>query len=275
MTYSNKLVSIILPTKNSGKTIKKAIKGIKSQTYSDIECINIDNFSEDNTVDLLRDTAITYQKGPERSVQKNYGASLAKGEYLLFLDSDAEMEADVVKESVNLAEEKDLDCIIIPEIQVGYGFWSKVKALEREFYIGDDDIEAPWFFRKSSFDKVKGYNPELYAGEDWDLFERMKSIGCRWDRIDSKIHHHIGKVYFWGLSKKKFYYGKNFHHFIKNNPSMATLRRIPFLRKAFIKKIHLIIRHPVLFLCIFIMKGMESSFFLAGFLLSKFSAKRP
>ena len=55
--------------------------------------------------------------------------------------------------------------------------------------LGDDDLEAPWFFRKSSFDKVKGYNPELYAGEDWDLFERMKSINCKWDRIDSKIHH--------------------------------------------------------------------------------------
>ncbi|GAH82480.1 unnamed protein product [marine sediment metagenome] len=47
MALSNKLVSIILPTRNSAEFVPKLIKGIKAQTYHKIECINIDNFSKD------------------------------------------------------------------------------------------------------------------------------------------------------------------------------------------------------------------------------------
>lgn len=211
------LVSIIIPTYNEEKNIERALKSIQGQSYNNIEIIIVDKNSIDKTVNLAKDyTSSIYFKGPERSSQKNYGSKKATGEFILFLDADATLTVNVIKECVILGK-NGVDMVIIPEINVGIGYWANVKAFERSLYLGNDEIEAPWFFRKSSFMRVNGYDENMYAGEDWDLFERMKTMGLKYARCDANTFHHLGNPTFSSLTKKKYYYGKNLKFYINKN----------------------------------------------------------
>ena len=84
----NDLVSVIVTTKNSGRTIGVCLQSIKDQDYGNVEIIVVDNQSSDNTKEVsVKYTVKVYDKGPERSAQRNYGAIKSSGKYLLFIDS--------------------------------------------------------------------------------------------------------------------------------------------------------------------------------------------
>ena len=154
------LVSVIVTTKNSSSFLKKLLETIREQSYKGQEIVLVDNNSQDNTVEIARKfTTKIYNLGPERSAQRNFGVKKAQGKYLLILDSDMELESTVIKECVNLLEnQKDFSGVIIPEKSFGKGYWAKCKSFEREFYIGDETIEAPRFFRRKSFEEFEGYD---------------------------------------------------------------------------------------------------------------------
>jgi glycosyltransferase involved in cell wall biosynthesis len=77
MTHSP-LFSIILPTKNNQKTIKRCLQSIENQTYKNIEVIFVDNFSDDETLSIAKSFENTlnikiFQYGPERHKQREFG----------------------------------------------------------------------------------------------------------------------------------------------------------------------------------------------------------
>ncbi len=87
--------SVIIPTYNRADIIKETILSVKNQQFTDWECIVVDDGSTDETRDVVgemadADSRIVYvhQKNAERSAARNRGISLAKGDYLCFLDSD-------------------------------------------------------------------------------------------------------------------------------------------------------------------------------------------
>ncbi|MHB1679015.1 MAG: glycosyltransferase family 2 protein [bacterium] len=80
----NPLVSVIITTKNEEKNIGMCLKSIKSQSYQNIEIIVVDNQSSDKTKEIAaKFTNLIYDKGPERSAQRNYGVSVSRGEYIV------------------------------------------------------------------------------------------------------------------------------------------------------------------------------------------------
>jgi len=126
------LVSIVIPTFNSEKTIGKCLESIRDQTYKNVEIIVVDKFSEDKTVEIAKSYgARIIQDYGERARAKNIGLKHAKGKYVLFVDSDMELSKNVAKECVELMEKDNkIGGIIIPEISVGNGFWVKVRDFE-------------------------------------------------------------------------------------------------------------------------------------------------
>src|SRR2546430_16185158 len=82
-------VSAIVTTRNSELSLEACLKSIRSQSYGNVELLVVDNRSEDATVAIARRYAdVVADIGPERSAQRNCGARLATGDYLLFVDSD-------------------------------------------------------------------------------------------------------------------------------------------------------------------------------------------
>lgn len=89
------MFSIIIPTYNRTHILPRTIASVLAQTYSNWECIIVDDGSTDNTKDLIAsytDPRIKYiyQTNAERSAARNNGILHAQGEYICFLDSDDE-----------------------------------------------------------------------------------------------------------------------------------------------------------------------------------------
>lgn len=113
------LVSIIVPTYNTVKYLRECIDSILGQTYENIEVICIDDGSTDGSPAILAEYAaedarvqVLSQKNLYAGAARNAGLEVAKGEYLLFLDSDDFFEATMVEKMVASAEEHSSDVVI-------------------------------------------------------------------------------------------------------------------------------------------------------------------
>lgn len=91
---TNDLISIVIPTYNQAEFLKKCLKSVVNQTYSNWEAIVVNNHSEDNTVEVVngfnddRIRLISYKNNGIIAASRNVGIRDAKGHYVAFLDSD-------------------------------------------------------------------------------------------------------------------------------------------------------------------------------------------
>ncbi|MBX2942956.1 MAG: glycosyltransferase [Cyclobacteriaceae bacterium] len=90
---NNPFFSVVIPTYNRAQFIRKTIDSVLAQTYLDFEIIVVDDGSTDNTEDVIRsiqNDKIRYYKkeNAERGAARNFGADLANGKFINFLDSD-------------------------------------------------------------------------------------------------------------------------------------------------------------------------------------------
>ncbi len=255
------LVSVIFSTFNNESTIGASLASLRNQTYSHVEIIVVDEWSKDRTAEIASQYgARVYHFGPERSNCRNLGIKNAQGEYVVILDSDMELEPNVLEECVNLAQ-KGERAIAITEISQGQGFWSRVRALERSFYAGDDILEAARFFERKFILGIGGYDPEIVGAEDWDLHQRIMKLGIKPPRTLNHIIHHEGRLTFWRLVRKKAYYGAAFNEFRRRYP--AVFNRAVF-RTPLLKNWSSLVRHPLNAVGIFSLKFCEGLSLLWG-----------
>lgn len=269
------LVSVIIPMHNEAAVIARNLQAIKTQSYPHIEIIVVDDGSTDTSVKIARMFThnVFARKHAERSVQRNFGASKSKGQYLLFLDADMELTEEVVTQCVKTAEgDTQIGAIAIPELPVAMNFLEQVKAFERSFYSaqGDPDTDAARFFRKSAFVKVGGYDTTLTGPEDWDLPERIAKRDFRIARVETLIKHYERVPSLWQLCKKKYYYALTAHRYLaKQQLSVFGPKTIYFLRPVFYRNWRKMLAHPVLSLSMIFVFIVEMAAGAAGFLVGK------
>lgn len=238
------LVSVVISTKNEEKNIENCLKSIVFQTYpkENIEIIVVDNSSTDKTKEISQKyTEKVFNKGPERSAQRNFGMlEKSSGEYLMFLDADMILSPDVIENCViKMENTENLVGIYISEVVLGKSYFSKVRRFERSFYDGTV-IDGARFIKKSAFVKIGGFDEDLYAAEDWDLDKRLKKIGNlevlenkesvdlrTWEFKDfilekgvnpsdfgTVIYHNESEFDLKKYISKKKYYSKNFNKYL-------------------------------------------------------------
>lgn len=103
----NDLVSIVMPSYNTGRFIKETIQSVLNQTYENWELIIVDDCSTDNTDKVIQpfliDRRIRYLKNKKNSgaaVSRNRALKAAKGKWIAFLDSDDLWEQDKLEEQI-------------------------------------------------------------------------------------------------------------------------------------------------------------------------------
>lgn len=207
-------VSVIITTRNEEKHIGNCIESVKNQTYSDIEIVVVDNNSDDRTKEIAKEKgAKVYDKGPERSAQRNYGVEKSTGKYILYLDADMILSPDVVNECVEAVSNPKMAGLYVPERIIGKGFWIKVRDFEREFYNGTV-VDCVRFIPRRVFDYVKGFDLTMTGPEDWDFDKKVRLTGDV-KLICSQLYHNEGSFDLKKYLEKKKYYSHSFKVYVK------------------------------------------------------------
>lgn len=111
-------LSVIIPVYNTAAYLPACIGSIYAQGIDDMEVICIDDASTDDTPEVLRAlqekyplTVIVQEKNAGQSAARNAGIRLAKGRYLLFVDSDDRLCPEVLPQLLSRAQEQALDVL--------------------------------------------------------------------------------------------------------------------------------------------------------------------
>ena len=98
---NNVFFSIVITTYNSSKYILKTIRSLERQTYKNYEIIIVDDFSSDNTIELLKSKKLKIIKNTNNfggpGVGRNKGLDEANGDWIIFLDADDFWKKDALK----------------------------------------------------------------------------------------------------------------------------------------------------------------------------------
>lgn len=138
------LVSIIVPMHNSEKTIRRCLESILHQDYDDYEIIVVDDGSSDeslNEVKKIKDSRIkVYPKAHGGvSAARNLGLDKASGKYLMFLDSDDEMEPGAISTLVDYASNNNAKIVKFASYGIENGIKHKVPSSGLDNKIYDPD----------------------------------------------------------------------------------------------------------------------------------------
>ncbi len=219
------------------------MESIRRQSYPALELVVVDNFSSDSTPDIARRFAdLVLQVGPERSAQRNAGVRAASGQFVLILDSDMVLGANVVEACV-AAWRRAPSIVWIAETSFGAGYWARCKAFERSLYAHDDIVAAARFFERHLFLDIGGFDESLHAAEDWDISIRAQQLRPL-VRAEACIYHDEGRLSLFELMRKKFYYGGSHRAFLVKHGAEAKKRLSPF-RASLFGNFGAIVAHPV------------------------------
>lgn len=188
------LVSIIIPVYNAAQDLYRCLEAVKSSSYPSYEVIVVDDASTDRTAEVARGNGASVLQLPTQSgpaAARNYGAKKAKGDILLFVDSDVLIKQETIALVVK-------DFSKYPEIGALFGsyddnpaeenFVSQYKNLLHHFVHQISRTEAVTFWagcgavRKKVFYAVGGFDKDKYSRpciEDIELGYRLKKMGYR------------------------------------------------------------------------------------------------
>lgn len=229
-------LTVVVPTRNAGRTIEACLESIGNQRGSTIELIVVDNHSTDQTrVIAKRFADRVILAGPERSTQRNVGLHVARAPLVAFFDADMVLTPDVCAEASAMFATTEAAGVIVPETSFGEGFFARCRALEKRLYLGNADVEAARVFATDDVRSIGGYREDLVAGEDWDLSDRIEAgaPNRRLHRTEAPILHDDGRISLRETFRKKQYYGVTFVRYVRTRTDDRPRRLArPELRSA-------------------------------------------
>lgn len=202
------MVSIIIPVYNVEKYIQRCLESLVNQTFDDYELIIVNDGSPDNSEKIIKKyekkykNIIRYYKKENGGLSdaRNYGLSKAKGEYVIFVDSDDYVENTFVKKLYDKAIENDSDitiCGVLDEIeksgnQVIYKNYIPKKGVS----IDEDKKQllnrfAAWnkMYKIDLFGDLKFEKGKIY--EDLRLIPKLYLKANRISYVDEPLYHYI------------------------------------------------------------------------------------
>lgn len=185
------LVSVIMPVYNAGHYLREALDSMLRQTYRNFELIIINDGSSDDSAEIIahykkRDPRIVVftQKNSGVVAAANFGASVAKGEYLMRSDADDISFNTKLSDLVTCATEHPQAIVISGNIEVinersEFLYRDMLcpfnEEIKREMFIRNPIPNGATLVKKSAFDTVGGYD-DVFA-EDFHLWIKLFSLG--------------------------------------------------------------------------------------------------
>lgn len=209
----NPLISVIVPCYNQAQYLSEALQSVLEQSYTNWECIIVNDGSPDNTHQvakewLVKDSRFKYiqKNNGGLSSARNAGIESAMGEFIQFLDCDDIIEIEKFSVQIKIFEKlQNVDVLIS-----GYRYFlNKSKDLriqgDNKFYpevlIDKSDssnevldlmlrknpfVASAPLYRKNALNKIGKFDESLPSLEDWDFNLRAA--------LNEIKYHHIGYI---------------------------------------------------------------------------------
>ena len=232
------IVSIIIATYNSGKTIRCALDSVKSQSFQDWECVIVDGASKDDTLLIIeeyekKDPRFRHISEPDRGIYDafNKGWKMAKGEWVHYLGSDDRL----VKDGFSRLFSDNLDADLVGGAVFLVREGEKVKL--QCTYLADGCHQA-FVTKRKVIEQLGGFDENYKIIADKDLLVRIVTNG--YSVINNEIP--ISFFYIGGVSQK-----------------LSSLIRVN-KERYHIYKTHQYIKNPMLRCCRIVVLSMLSIF---------------
>ena len=202
------LVSVVIPTYNRSKDLKRALKSVLSQTYKNWEVVVVDNNSTDDTDAMLKDLndqrirLLKINNNGVIAASRNLGIYASNGKWIAFLDSDDWWTSQKLELSVKALEGgadvvyHDMLLATKPNQQV---FLSRARTRRlqspvfKDLIVGGNDIvTSSVIIKKTIFNKIKGFkeDQDLIAIEDYDAWLRVAKITNNFEKIPKALGYY-------------------------------------------------------------------------------------
>lgn len=194
-------VTVMIPSHNEEGVIAKTVENILAMDYENFEVIVIDDRSDDNTANVVKELESKYEKVialvrdknafPGKSAVLNDALKLSKGEAILVFDADARVAPDFLSKLVPNLEPEDVGAVQARKVirNKDYNFLTRCQnneyTLDTHFQIGRDAVKGAVELRgngelikRTALDDIGGWNEETIT-DDLDMSTQLHING--WD----------------------------------------------------------------------------------------------
>jgi len=210
------LISVIMPNYNYGQFIEESICSVLNQTYKNLELIIIDNYSDDNTDEIIskfsdnRMKVYKFNNNGVIAASRNFGISKCSGDIVAFIDSDDIWLPNKLEKQLSCFSNNEIVCVGSNFIPIGETHYCKYKIpinsneMYRDFTYSDialfnPVINSTVLIKRNTLLELGGLdeNPDFRCIEDWELWLRLSSVGIvrilNEKLIKYRIHNNVSR----------------------------------------------------------------------------------
>ena len=193
------MVSVIIPCYNHGHFLKETVFSVIKQTYTNWECIIINDGSTDDTENIAKELCTTdlrirylHKNNAGLSAARNTGIAKAVGIYILPLDADDLLLPDYIQTTIEVLEsEKNIRLIYTGTQLFGMENGVRNEPFILKNFMLKNLIPCTALFYKEDWKKVNGYNEKMLNGyEDWDFWMSLIENGVNVKKNDRLLFNY-------------------------------------------------------------------------------------
>lgn len=196
-------ISVIIPVYNAGKYLSDALESVKKQSFTEWECICIDDGSTDGSADIINTFTVhderfklINQENSGVSAARNAGLDSATGKYIAFLDQDDLMSPTALESLYTLAEKYNVDLVRGRRLNIPEDYkQNKLEAIklnndhkliQKINVLNFRMLPRRWMyvwlclFKRDFLDDIRFYEPLKSGAEDnvfmFEVFIRVQSL---------------------------------------------------------------------------------------------------
>jgi len=209
------LVSIIIPSFNRAHTLERAVNSVLKQSFTDFECIIVDDGSTDDTSKIIhklqtQDDRVKSVMSENQGVSaaRNLGFSKSSGQWIALLDSDDEWLPTKLEAQLELSQTiSEVPLIHGEEIWIRNGKRVNQKFKHKKVggYVFKDCLPLCFIspstalIKRSLYEEMKGFREDFVVCEDYELWLRVSSkyeVGFIEEPVIHKYGGHVDQLSF-------------------------------------------------------------------------------
>lgn len=212
-------VSIIIPAYNAAKTLARTLDSACACTYDPLEIVVVDDGSTDKTLDIARRYSgkdprvrVIHQENAGVCRARNHAIGESTGEYIFPLDADDLICAEFISFAAAILDMRPEVKVVQPRADffgTRSGEW-RLPKFNISLLARRNLLPACCMFRKSDWERVGGFCPDIVAREDWDFWISILKDGGEVVRTEEiMLHYRIAP------NSKRIRDRLMFHHVVK------------------------------------------------------------